>query len=887
MTGRLGAPNAGRLDTTAFLKSSGPVHAIAAEAFFKNAHQLGLLPEGLRLGDSLSPQTTYNLVLGDGFGLSEPLVDAAVPVQVALSDSLTLAGTADGPVGHGTDIVDLWTGKVVFRALAPVAPADYASADAAYAAWASALGVSPVDSLWSIDPAYTNNLFLNPGFQPIDGASSGVSNPVVVLHGSGIGFYAVQPGATFGTTYATLTGGGTSFGPLEQPTTLPGLLFLADLDSNNDAQTYAFTGQRVASGGGGTLIGIFTRATWQNGSPGYPLRLAFRVRPGYLELVATVDPAAIPPGASARLGYLQVDPTSNTVADGKVLASGFSGTVQLRSVDLADWRPVVAEAARLGDSPAGEWHLGASLSQRLNLLDAPRIGYAGLLAEALGLVEGPLQPDFRPGAVLADQLSVRSVLLAGQQLGLALADAAALRDALRAAATPVLADALGLGATPAAAYGQRLRELVALAEGLGPATAFGLTVAEQAHLIDLLRSGLPLTLGETVGATDTLAASRASTLVELLALGEALSGEAHLGLTVAERARLNETLRPARGTALADSMALAELLTALPALAILERVALGDTPGLSAIQGLSVDERLRLREALRSGRAGALAEAIGVGELLGASLGRVLLDALGLTEAVLPTTSRGLTVSDRLGLLDRLARFLAAGVDDAAALADSPTLVYRPLAALGDALALGDDSGGSLLLGFVLADDMALVGTASPAQVLGVALQEGLRLRALYVAPSGSTTAWAVNTETGFVSEYTNFTFQSFAPGFGDHFLGASPSGLYTLDGSTDAGSSIIARLRSGYAQFGGAHLTQFKGAYLGMRGGGDVILRLITADGKQTNYRVTTEPMRTTKVHLGKGLRARYWSFELETVGQDFDLESIEFIPLLAQRRV
>ena len=44
---------------------------------------------------------------------------------------------------------------------------------------------------------------------------------------------------------------------------------------------------------------------------------------------------------------------------------------------------------------------------------------------------------------------------------------------------------------------------------------------------------------------------------------------------------------------------------------------------------------------------------------------------------------------------------------------------------------------------------------------------------------------------------------------------------------------------------------------------------------------------MKTTKVNLGKGLRARYFAFELVSTGQDFDLDTLEFIPLVAQRRV
>jgi hypothetical protein len=39
--------------------------------------------------------------------------------------------------------------------------------------------------------------------------------------------------------------------------------------------------------------------------------------------------------------------------------------------------------------------------------------------------------------------------------------------------------------------------------------------------------------------------------------------------------------------------------------------------------------------------------------------------------------------------------------------------------------------------------------------------------------------------------------------------------------------------------------------------------------------------------VPLGKGLRARYFSFELISDGADFDMDAIEFIPLVSHRRV
>jgi hypothetical protein len=96
-----------------------------------------------------------------------------------------------------------------------------------------------------------------------------------------------------------------------------------------------------------------------------------------------------------------------------------------------------------------------------------------------------------------------------------------------------------------------------------------------------------------------------------------------------------------------------------------------------------------------------------------------------------------------------------------------------------------------------------------------------------------------------------------------------------------------VAQIKSGFAQWAGTKLTGFKGAYLGVRGGGDYVLKLETGDGNTYIYAVSAKDMATTKITLGKGLRARYFAFELISTGQDFDLDTIEFVPLIAERRV
>jgi hypothetical protein len=44
---------------------------------------------------------------------------------------------------------------------------------------------------------------------------------------------------------------------------------------------------------------------------------------------------------------------------------------------------------------------------------------------------------------------------------------------------------------------------------------------------------------------------------------------------------------------------------------------------------------------------------------------------------------------------------------------------------------------------------------------------------------------------------------------------------------------------------------------------------------------------MRSKRVDMGKGLRSRYFSWALVTAAADFDLDNIQFLPLISNRRI
>jgi len=175
------------------------------------------------------------------------------------------------------------------------------------------------------------------------------------------------------------------------------------------------------------------------------------------------------------------------------------------------------------------------------------------------------------------------------------------------------------------------------------------------------------------------------------------------------------------------------------------------------------------------------------------------------------------------------------------------------------------------------------------------ALNDSFNFDQSYLIPGNDGTTWVLNTRTGAVTEYTNFSFNSMVRmGTGGLvYLGASNQGLYGLYGDTDNGNQIISDMLGGLIQFSHGKLSSIQAAYLGVRSsstGGTLAnnqfyLKLRTEIGQEYVYAVQPDPMRNTRINLGKGLRARYFSYELVSTGQDFDLDSIMFLPVEQQR--
>lgn len=311
-----------------------------------------------------------------------------------------------------------------------------------------------------------------------------------------------------------------------------------------------------------------------------------------------------------------------------------------------------------------------------------------------------------------------------------------------------------------------------------------------------------------------------------------------------------------------------------------------DSQAIKAYYGDILSDRVGVRDTLIPGLIAMVAEGIGTHDVAAVAYALVVIESLGLTEVLAPALRYGLTVSETVRWMDSLANFFSGIISEGIGTNDALINVFRPSPVLAEGIGVNDAMTQKLVFRVEAADTISLDDIDLQKLIFAGELTDGIKITLGFVSPTGSFTTWVFNTKTMAATEYQNFTFNSFAQ-MGNRYLAAAADGVYELDGDTDAGTNVIARIKSGLMQLGGSRFTSFKAAYLGMTGSGQFLLKLETGDGKTYTYAVNAKSRQTTRVVFGKGLRARYFAFELISSGQDFDLDGVEFVPLVAERRV
>ncbi len=295
---------------------------------------------------------------------------------------------------------------------------------------------------------------------------------------------------------------------------------------------------------------------------------------------------------------------------------------------------------------------------------------------------------------------------------------------------------------------------------------------------------------------------------------------------------------------------------------------------------------LHIRDVLRNASTAGLSDALTISDLTSALRGVVVMERLRIAESTIPAAVYRRALADMVRASDALHNFFGGELLDNVVVTDTAVKNYLAIVAAQETLTLTDLLGHSLVLRVTVDDAVTVTASDALRMLYAPTITEHVEIAGAYISPGGGITSWAVNARNGGVTEYTNFEFNSFAQ-LGHRYIAASDDGLFELDGDNDDAADVIATIRAGYQQMSGTHFGAFKAAYLGVTGGGQYVLRIIDKQSNSWSYRVIAENGRSTKINIGKGLRARYFAFELVSTGQDFDLDLVEFVPIIMQRRV
>lgn len=286
----------------------------------------------------------------------------------------------------------------------------------------------------------------------------------------------------------------------------------------------------------------------------------------------------------------------------------------------------------------------------------------------------------------------------------------------------------------------------------------------------------------------------------------------------------------------------------------------------------------------------AMAEGVHIHDLRVVAQAVTIVNRLKLTTMPNALTRYGVALAQALATHDSFANFFGSDLDEEVGMSATIFPTFQATARTTEHVNLAAVLGVSLLVRMDLDDELAIDDDqVLNAIFMGDPLLDHVRMSAAYVDPGGGFTTWAINTRTSAVTEYQNYAFNSVTK-MGHQFIGADATGLWLLDGELDDAASIPTQVRGGWMQITGSKFTSFKAAYLGLRVQDDArnfFLKIHAGDGREYVYAVRPQNMQTTKVNMGKGLRSRYFSFELVTDGADYDLDSIEFVPISSQRRV
>jgi hypothetical protein len=265
-----------------------------------------------------------------------------------------------------------------------------------------------------------------------------------------------------------------------------------------------------------------------------------------------------------------------------------------------------------------------------------------------------------------------------------------------------------------------------------------------------------------------------------------------------------------------------------------------------------------------------------------------LLDYINASSTILTKVTTIATIAEIINVLQGIYFGIFFNISDSINLASAITNLIHFQNTLVNAIGLSESISPSVIKMVMLSDLINESSSVSNKANFFTGLTDHFVISIPSVKGQDTYLAYLYNTETGSVTTYDNFNF-TLATRFGTKHIFGSPTGLYEFGGTTDAGAAIQAQLQTIAYNFGTSNLKQIPEVYLGVKANNSIVLKVNVDDKASAYYKLSqhTQSLRTERVKLGKGLIGRYFQFELITSASNFNMESIEFYPVVLRRKI
>lgn len=347
-------------------------------------------------------------------------------------------------------------------------------------------------------------------------------------------------------------------------------------------------------------------------------------------------------------------------------------------------------------------------------------------------------------------------------------------------------------------------------------------------------------------------------------------------------------------TLVTDSADIASSIEGLTYTMYLEAIGLGDTPAASSNTTSSILDSFAAQDVLQQAINQIVADTANGADTFSLGAAITLVDIADAAATHVTTYNSVMLVAELIATLEAYNGADGYDITEASTLSDAYTNRVQAIYAMLETVQAVDTNVALIHVMQAVTDTTAGTDTLSSAGSVINALLSDAVLATIRLNIGGELfTGWVLNTDTMAPSEYqfADLQFNS-ACKHGNRYLMAADDGIYEFTEDTGV-ETVMTYIKTGKMDFGSDLKKRVVNSYMVYSASGDMVLKVTTSEYGNLvtrNYRVVAQADDTTdtrRVDIGRGIKSRYWQFELVGDGVDCDIDEVGLLPIVLSRRL